>query len=257
MAEKITVPTLGESVTEATVSKWLKLQGEKVSVDEPLVELETDKVNVEVEDHWGAGKLLMEIFEAVVEDKIEQPLFVTQHPAEVSPLARRNDEDPEFTDRFELFVMGKEIANGFSELNDAEDQAARFREQAAARESGDDEAMYYDEDYIMALEHGLPPTAGEGIGIDRLTMFLTNNSSIQEVLFFPQMKPDKKAINLTEEEKLIFGLLKKQSPIELSSLKEQASLSNKKWDKAIKGLATHGLTKVNKTDDGLFIELIG
>ena len=148
-----------------------------------------DKVNVEVEDHWGAGKLLMEIFEAVVEDKIEQPLFVTQHPAEVSPLARRNDEDPEFTDRFELFVMGKEIANGFSELNDAEDQAARFREQAAARESGDDEAMYYDEDYIMALEHGLPPTAGEGIGIDRLVMMLTDSPSIRDVVLFPHMRP--------------------------------------------------------------------
>ena len=148
-----------------------------------------DKVNVEVEDHWGAGKLLMEIFEAVVEDKIEQPLFVTQHPAEVSPLARRNDEDPEFTDRFELFVMGKEIANGFSELNDAEDQAARFREQAAARESGDDEAMYYDEDYIMALEHGLPPTAGEGIGIDRLVMMLTDSPSIRAVVLFPHMRP--------------------------------------------------------------------
>ena len=148
-----------------------------------------DKVGVEVEDHWGAGKLLMEIFEAVVEDKIEQPLFVTQHPAEVSPLARRNDENPEVTDRFELFVMGREIANGFSELNDAEDQAARFREQAVARESGDDEAMYYDEDYIMALEHGLPPTAGEGIGVDRLVMMLTDSPSIRDVVLFPHMRP--------------------------------------------------------------------
>ncbi|HAK51349.1 MAG TPA: lysine--tRNA ligase [Gammaproteobacteria bacterium] len=148
-----------------------------------------DKSGVDVESNWGAGKLLMELFEALVEDKIEQPLFVTQHPAEVSPLARRNDDDPDVTDRFELFVMGKEIANGFSELNDAEDQAVRFREQAAARESGDDEAMYYDEDYVTALEHGLPPTAGEGIGIDRLVMMLTDSPSIRDVVLFPHMKP--------------------------------------------------------------------
>ena len=148
-----------------------------------------DKVGVAVQEYWGAGKLMMEIFEAVVEDKIEQPLFVTQHPTEVSPLARRNDEDPEVTDRFELFVMGKEIANGFSELNDAEDQAARFREQAAARQFGDEEAMYYDDDYIAALEHGLPPTAGEGIGIDRLVMMLTDSPSIRDVVLFPHMRP--------------------------------------------------------------------
>ena len=148
-----------------------------------------DKVGVAVQEYWGAGKLMMEIFEAVVEEKIEQPLFVTQHPTEVSPLARRNDEDPEVTDRFELFVMGKEIANGFSELNDAEDQAARFREQAAARQFGDEEAMYYDDDYIAALEHGLPPTAGEGIGIDRLVMMLTDSPSIRDVVLFPHMRP--------------------------------------------------------------------
>ena len=131
----------------------------------------------------------MELFESTVEDKIEQPLFVTKHPAEVSPLARRNDNDPEVTDRFELFIMGKEIANGFSELNDAEDQAIRFQQQVIARESGDDEAMYYDEDYITALEYGLPPTAGEGIGIDRLVMLLTDSPSIRDVLLFPHMRP--------------------------------------------------------------------
>ena len=147
------------------------------------------KLGIEVSSHWREGKLLMELFESTVEDKIEQPLFVTKHPAEVSPLARRNDNDPEVTDRFELFIMGKEIANGFSELNDSEDQAIRFQEQVIARESGDDEAMYYDEDYITALEYGLPPTAGEGIGIDRLVMLLTDSPSIRDVLLFPHMRP--------------------------------------------------------------------
>jgi lysyl-tRNA synthetase class 2 len=147
------------------------------------------KVDIEVQSHWGTGKLLMELFESLVEDKIEQPMFVTQHPAEVSPLARRNDDNSEITDRFELFVMGKEIANGFSELNDAEDQAARFHDQVAARESGDDEAMHYDDDYITALEYGLPPTAGEGIGIDRLVMMLTDSPSIRDVVLFPHMRP--------------------------------------------------------------------
>ena len=131
----------------------------------------------------------MALFEEVVEDGIEQPTFITRYPAEVSPLARRNDEEPEITDRFELFVMGQEIANGFSELNDAEDQADRFRAQLLARESGDEEAMGYDDDYITALEYGLPPTAGEGIGIDRLVMLLTDSPSIRDVVLFPHMRP--------------------------------------------------------------------
>ncbi|MDZ7683831.1 MAG: lysine--tRNA ligase [Gammaproteobacteria bacterium] len=144
-----------------------------------------------VEPHmdWGLGKLVMEIFEAAVEDRITQPLFITQHPTEVSPLARRNDDNAEVTDRFELFVMGNEIANGFSELNDAEDQAERFRHQVEAKNAGDDEAMHYDEDYITALEYGLPPTAGEGLGIDRLVMLLTESASIRDVVLFPHMRP--------------------------------------------------------------------
>ena len=136
----------------------------------------------------GEGKLLMDMFEALVEEKIEQPLFITGYPTEVSPLARRSDNAPEMTDRFELFIMGKEIANGFSELNDSEDQAERFKQQVMARESGDDEAMYFDEDYITALEFGLPPTAGEGIGIDRLVMLLTDSPSIRDVVLFPHMR---------------------------------------------------------------------
>jgi len=153
-----------------------------------LLEL-AERSGIEVNSQWGMGKLTMELFEALVEDKIQQPVFITQHPIEVSPLARRNDENPELTDRFELFIMGNEIANGFSELNDAEDQAERFRSQVAAKEAGDDEAMHYDEDYVVALEYGLPPTAGEGIGIDRLVMLVTDAASIRDVVLFPHMRP--------------------------------------------------------------------
>jgi len=144
--------------------------------------------NAKVEDSWGPGKLQMEIFEACVEDTLKEPTFITAYPAEVSPLARRNDADDFITDRFEMFVGGRELANGFSELNDAADQAARFRAQVEAKDSGDLEAMHYDEDYVAALEYGLPPTAGEGIGIDRLVMLLTNSPSIRDVLLFPHMR---------------------------------------------------------------------
>ncbi|MCK7578547.1 MAG: lysine--tRNA ligase [Chromatiales bacterium] len=139
---------------------------------------------------WGLGKLQVELFEQTVESRLMDPTFITRYPTEVSPLARRNDEDPSVTDRFELFVGGREIANGFSELNDAEDQAERFRAQVAEKEAGDQEAMYYDADYVRALEHGLPPTAGEGIGIDRLVMLFTDSPSIRDVLLFPHMRPE-------------------------------------------------------------------
>jgi lysyl-tRNA synthetase class 2 len=138
----------------------------------------------------GAGKLQIEIFEKTAEHRLTQPTFVYAYPAEVSPLARRNDTDPFLTDRFEFFVGGREIANGFSELNDAEDQAARFREQAARKTGGDEEAMFYDADYVRALEYGLPPTAGLGIGVDRMVMLFTNQPSIRDVLLFPHMKPE-------------------------------------------------------------------
>lgn len=144
---------------------------------------------IQVQKSWGLGKIQIEIFEAVAEHQLIQPTFITAYPAEVSPLARRNDEDPFVTDRFEFFAGGRELANGFSELNDAEDQAQRFREQVEAKEAGDDEAMFYDEDYVTALEHGMPPTAGEGIGIDRLVMLLTDSPSIRDVLLFPHMRP--------------------------------------------------------------------
>ena len=142
-----------------------------------------------VEESWGLGKVQTEIFEATVEERLLDPTFVTLYPAEVSPLSRRSDDDPSVTDRFELFVGGREIANGFSELNDAEDQAARFREQVAGLEAGDEEAMHYDADYVRALEHGMPPTAGEGIGIDRLVMLMAGVPSIRDVVLFPHMRP--------------------------------------------------------------------
>ena len=138
---------------------------------------------------WGAGKLLCEIFEETAEEKLDQPTFITEYPWEVSPLARRNDANPFITDRFEFFVGGRELANGFSELNDAEDQAERFRKQVEEKDAGDDEAMHFDADYVTALEYGMPPTAGEGIGIDRLVMLFTNSHTIKDVILFPHMKP--------------------------------------------------------------------
>lgn len=148
-----------------------------------------EKLGIKVDKSWGLGKVQIEIFEKTVEDQLHQPTFITEYPAEVSPLARRNDENPFVTDRFEFFMGGREIANGFSELNDPEDQAERFKAQVAAKAAGDEEAMFYDADYITALEYGMPPTAGEGIGIDRLVMLFTDTTSIRDVLLFPHMRP--------------------------------------------------------------------
>jgi lysyl-tRNA synthetase class 2 len=147
------------------------------------------RLGIQLKDSWGIGKVQIEIFEETVEERLDQPTFITAYPTEVSPLARRSDSDPMVTDRFEFFVGGREIANGFSELNDAEDQAARFMDQVKEKDSGDDEAMHFDADYITALEYGLPPTAGEGIGIDRLVMLFTDSPSIRDVLLFPHMRP--------------------------------------------------------------------
>ena len=148
------------------------------------------KIGVEVRDNYDAGKLQTEIFDATGEAKLREPTFITRYPAEVSPLARKNDDDPFVTDRFELFIAGREIANGFSELNDSEDQAERFRQQVENAKAGDDEAMSFDHDYIRALEYGMPPTAGIGIGIDRVVMLLTDSASIRDVLLFPHMRPE-------------------------------------------------------------------
>nr|BBJ03094.1 lysine--tRNA ligase [Marinobacter nauticus] len=157
-------------------------------------------LGIQVKDIWGLGKVQIEIFEATAEHRLMQPTFITEYPKEISPLARCKDSDPFVTERFEFFVGGREIANGFSELNDAEDQAERFQAQVAEKDAGDDEAMFYDDDYVMALEYGLPPTAGEGIGIDRLAMLLTNSPSIRDVILFPAMRPEHKAEQKPESE---------------------------------------------------------
>ena len=184
----------GKSFERMTVLEAIVKYLPEVSIDQ-LNDLETAKKiaeasNVKIEDSWGLGKIQIEIFEEVAEHKLVQPTFITAYPAEVSPLARRNDDNPFVTDRFEFFAGGRELANGFSELNDAEDQAERFKAQVQAKDAGDDEAMHYDADYIRALEYGLPPTAGEGIGIDRLVMLLTDSPSIRDVLLFPHMRPE-------------------------------------------------------------------
>jgi lysyl-tRNA synthetase class 2 len=188
-----------------------------------------------------------------------QPTFITDYPKEMSPLCKEHRDNPELTERFELMVNGKELANAYSELNDPIDQLARFQDQLELSEKGDDEAMFIDKDFVRALEYGMPPTSGIGIGIDRLVMFMTNNASIQEVLFFPQMKPEQKAkvaVDLNDEEKAVLNLLKANSLMDLNSLKEQSGLSNKKWDKTIKGLTKNSLAKINKTDEGLFVEVV-
>ncbi len=203
------------------------------------------KMHIEVDETMGKGKLIDEIFGAKCEGNFIQPTFITDYPKEMSPLCKEHRNNPELTERFELMVCGKEIANAYSELNDPIDQRERFEAQMALAEKGDDEANgIIDEDFLRALEYGMPPTSGLGIGMDRLIMFLTNNPSIQEVLFFPQMRPEKKQLELTDDEKLIISLLKTQNNQPIAQLKDKSALSGKKWDAAMKGLAKHGLTRV-------------
>ena len=214
-------------------------------------------MHIEVNATMGKGKLIDEIFGAKCEGNYIQPTFITDYPKEMSPLCKEHRENPELTERFELMVCGKEIANAYSELNDPIDQRERFEQQLKLAQKGDDEATeFIDEDFLRALEYGMPPTSGMGIGMDRLIMFLTNNQSIQEVLFFPQMRPEKKttSIELNAEEKTVLALILKAEKIELNELKTQANLSNKKWDKTIKGLTKKEAAKVSKTAEGLFVE---
>ena len=214
---------------------------------------------IEVNATMGKGKLIDEIFGEKCEGNYIQPTFITDYPKEMSPLCKEHRDNPELTERFELMVCGKEIANAYSELNDPIDQRERFEHQLKLAQKGDDEATeFIDEDFLRALEYGMPPTSGMGIGMDRLIMFLTNNQSIQEVLFFPQMRPEKKApsIELNDEEKSVLNLIEKAGKIDLNDLKTQSGLSNKKWDKTIKGLTKKEVAKVSKTDEGLFVELV-
>ncbi|MGY8942636.1 MAG: lysine--tRNA ligase [Flavobacteriales bacterium] len=216
-------------------------------------------MHIEVNATMGKGKLIDEIFGEKCEGNYIQPTFITDYPKEMSPLCKEHRDNPELTERFELMVCGKEIANAYSELNDPIDQRERFEHQLKLAQKGDDEATeFIDEDFLRALEYGMPPTSGMGIGMDRLIMFLTNNQSIQEVLFFPQMRPEKKApsIELNDEEKSVLNLIEKAGKIDLNDLKTQSGLSNKKWDKTIKGLTKKEVAKVSKTDEGLFVEVV-
>jgi lysyl-tRNA synthetase, class II len=216
-------------------------------------------LEIEVDETMGKGKLIDEIFGEKCEGNYIQPTFITDYPKEMSPLCKEHRTNPELTERFELMVCGKEIANAYSELNDPIDQRERFEHQLKLAQKGDDEATeFIDEDFLRALEYGMPPTSGMGIGMDRLIMFLTNNQSIQEVLFFPQMRPEKKApsIELNDEEKAVLAIIAKAEKIDLNELKSQSGLSNKKWDKTIKGLTKKEVAKVSKTDEGLFVEAL-
>ncbi len=217
------------------------------------------EMGIAVDETMGKGKLIDEMFGEKCEGNYIQPTFITDYPKEMSPLCKEHRENPELTERFELMVCGKEIANAYSELNDPIDQRERFEHQLKLAQKGDDEATeFIDYDFLRALEYGMPPTSGLGIGMDRLIMFLTDNPSIQEVLFFPQMKPERKApsVELNDEEKMVLAIIQKVEKIDLNELKSESGLSNKKWDKTIKGLTKNKLAKVSKTDEGLFVELI-
>ena len=214
------------------------------------------KMGIDANITMGVGKLIDEIFGEKCEKKFIEPTFITDYPKEMSPLTKEHRSNPKLTERFELIINGKEIANAYSELNDPIEQRVRFEDQLKLSKKGDDEASeFIDNDFLRALEYGMPPTSGIGIGIDRLVMLMTNNSSIQEVLFFPQMRPEKKSIELSENEKTIYNILKEINKLELNDLKFKSNLSNKAWDKGIKGLTKNGLALVSKTDNKLFVEL--
>ncbi|MEM9141724.1 MAG: lysine--tRNA ligase [Bacteroidota bacterium] len=228
-------------------------------MDEVQLREVAQNLDLEVDETMGVGKLIDEIFGEKCEHHYVQPTFITDYPKEMSPLTKAHRSKPGLTERFELMVNGKELANAYSELNDPIDQRERFEEQLRLSEKGDDEAMFIDQDFLRALEYGMPPTSGIGIGIDRLVMLLTNNVSIQEVLFFPQMRPERRVaadVLSNEDAKAVFALLKNAEKLPLGDLKAQSGLSNKKWDKAIKELTKNKVAKVSKTDEGLFAEVV-
>ena len=216
-------------------------------------------IGVEVDETMGKGKLIDEIFGEKCEGNYIQPTFITDYPIEMSPLTKKHRSKEGLTERFELMVCGKEIANAYSELNDPIDQRERFEKQVELGQKGDDEAMFIDQDFLRALEYGMPPTSGLGIGMDRLIMYLTNNPSIQEVLFFPQMKPEKATptFELDEDEKLVLEILNSsEEPMTLGVVKVKSQLSGKKWDKATKNLTKYNLVKVEKIDDVVWMKTI-
>lgn len=225
-------------------------------MDETQLRVTAKDLHVPTNETMGKGKLIDEIFGEKCETQLIQPTFITDYPVEMSPLAKKHRDKEGLVERFEAIANGKEICNAFSELNDPIDQRARFEEQLELSKRGDDEAMTLDEDFLRALEYGMPPAAGLGIGIDRLAMIMTNSNSIQDVLFFPQMKPEQKTIVMSDDAKAILENLKKAEKMTLSDLKTQSGLSNKKWDTAIKELTGLNLVKVVKTDDSLDVEVV-
>jgi len=231
-----------------------KYTGEDVSnMDEDELRECAKKMGIEVDNTMGYGKLVDEIFGEKCEHEFIQPTFIIDYPKEMSPLTKEHRSNPKLTERFELIIDGKEIANGYSELNDPIDQKNRFEEQLKLSKKGDLEATeFIDHDFLRALEYGMPPTSGIGIGIDRLVMLMTNISSIQEVIFFPQMKPERKKVELSDNEKIIYDLLSDQEVL-LSEIKDKAELSNKAWDKSTKSLRKLGLVIVEKKDDNIYI----
>ena len=228
-----------------------------LSLNESELRVAAKEIGIEIDDTMGKGKIIDEIFGEKCESKFIQPTFIIDYPKEMSPLTKQHRDNPLLTERFELLINGSEIANAYSELNDPIDQLERFEDQLKLSEKGDEEAMFIDYDFVRSLEYGMPPTSGIGIGIDRLVMLLTNHKSIQEVIFFPQMKPENELkVDLNEDEKLIYDKVKELKKTDLPSLKESSGLSNKKWDKSIKLLTKNNLVKVSKDDQGIFVEIV-
>ena len=273
MIEKVAHDVCGSTEIEVGGNKIsLKAPYKRISMRDAILEFTGKDINgksetelkeickelgIETDSSMGKGKLIDEIFGEKCEAHFIQPTFITDYPIEMSPLCKKHRDNPELTERFELMINGKEIANAYSELNDPIDQRERFEEQMSLSEKGDDEAMFIDQDFLRALEYGMPPTSGMGIGIDRLVMLLTNNISIQEVLFFPQMRPETKTIKveLNDSEKIIFETMKELKELKLFQLKEKFEMSNKVWDTSIKTLTKHDLIKVTKELEELWVRL--
>ena len=273
MIEKVAHDVCGSTEIEVGGNKIsLKAPYKRISMRDAILEFTGKDINgksemelkeickelgIETDSSMGKGKLIDEIFGEKCEAHFIQPTFITDYPIEMSPLCKKHRDNPELTERFELMINGKEIANAYSELNDPIDQRERFEEQMSLSEKGDDEAMFIDQDFLRALEYGMPPTSGMGIGIDRLVMLLTNNISIQEVLFFPQMRPETKTVKveLNDSERTIFETMKELKELQLFQLKEKFEMSNKVWDTSIKTLTKHNLIKVTKELEKLWVRL--